>query len=158
MVDILEKGKSLFNEAGLPFTYTSKKSFIEMFCSKKAIRLSKQPFYESGRKNGDVSVILPIETKPSPSESSVVDQCLNDQSFTNNDHSIPPSVERELKGDIVKWFQLESKYRFISIYDVIVKALEWARLLGAVTGNDKEWVVFFLGFKKIIKNFKIFEV
>ena len=119
-----------------------------MFCSKKAIRLSKQPFYESGRKNGDVSVILPIETKPSPSESSVVDQCLNDQSFTNNDHSIPPSVERELKGDIVKWFQLESKYRFISIYDVIVKALEWARLLGAVTGNDKERVVFFLGFKK----------
>ena len=139
--DILEKGKMLFAESGLPFTYTSKKSFIEMFCSKKAIRLSHQPFYEAGRKNGDSS-LLAIEPITAPKrdltvapESPAIDQSFVDQSF--NDTQIPASVEKELRGDIVRWFQLESKYRFISIYDVISKSLEWARLLGAVTENDK---------------------
>ena len=152
--DILEKGKSLFTQVDLPFTYTSKKSFIEMFCSKKAIRLSRQPFYESGRKNGDHTTLLSIEPKNlnSPAlvtddteesmttteSASVIDQCSQDQSFSGAaDCAIPASVERELKGDIVKWFKLESKYRFISIYDVIVKSLEWARLLGAVSSNDR---------------------
>lgn len=127
--DILEKGKQLFDEAGLPFTYTSKKSFIEMFCSKKAIRLSKQPFYEVGRKNGDVSTVS-------------IDTSLYNHKTEPNDEEkekeqIPISVERELKADVAKWFQLESKYRYISIYDVITKSLEWAKLLGAVTQNDR---------------------
>lgn len=154
--DILEKGKSLFTQVDLPFTYTSKKSFIEMFCSKKAIRLSRQPFYESGRKNGDhvlsieptskslnsPALVTELDTEIESAEfhASVIDQCSQYQSFSGGgaaDCAIPASVERELKGDIVKWFKLESKYRFISIYDVIVKSLEWARLLGAVSGNDR---------------------
>ena len=183
------KGQLLFQTNKIPFTYTSKKSFIEMICSKKQIKLSKQPHYEhradsslavtisdptfttsvtpsivtpnsSDHGEGqhrrrstrtitptlkniynDEPVIEEINDEDSPLEEIPLlsdpdkDSSLNSQS---PEHNVTlDDKSNQLKHDLKTWFLLESKYKYISKYAIIDKAIQWADSLGLIESNEK---------------------
>ena len=158
-----------------------------MICSKKQIKLSKQPHYEhradsslavtisdptfsatppsvtpttsttsdlseSTRRRStrtitptfknynDEPVIEEIEEEDSPLEEI---QLLSDnEKDSSQDNSPEPNVtlddkSNQLKHDLKTWFLLESKYKYISKYSIIDKAIQWADSLGLIKCNEK---------------------
>ena len=154
-----------------------------MICSKKQIKLSKQPHYEH---RADSSLAVTISdptfsaTPPSitPTTSSTSDQSerrrstrtitptfknyndepvieeidedspleeiqlLSDNEKDSSQDSPEPNVtlddkSNQLKHDLKTWFLLESKYKYISKYSIIDKAIQWADSLGLIKCNEK---------------------
>ena len=180
------KGQLLFQTNKIPFTYTSKKSFIEMICSKKQIKLSKQPHYEH-RADSSLAVtisdptfstsVTPPSVTPTTSTSDLgesqrrrstrtitptlknyndepvieeIDEdspleeipLLSDNEKDSSQDSPEPNVtlddkSNQLKHDLKTWFLLESKYKYISKYSIIDKAIQWADSLGLIKSNEK---------------------
>lgn len=118
-----------------------------MFCSKKSIRLSKQPFYEH-RSDMSMSVsLVDKEGTPEVDEKSLSD--IENKEPTNELSPIPKleigatlQMEKNktinlLIGNLCAWFKLESQYSFVSKYHIISKALDWGRSCSVVSDNDK---------------------
>ena len=152
-----------------------------MICSKKQIKLSKQPHYEH-RADSSLAVTIsdPTFSAVTPSitpssdhgerrrstrtitptfknyndeplieeidEDSALEEIpllsdhekSHDSSHNSPEHNVTlDDKSNQLKHDLKTWFLLESKYKYISKYSIIDKAIQWADSLGLIESNEK---------------------
>ena len=155
-----------------------------MICSKKQIKLSKQPHYEH-RADSSLAVtisdptfsatVTPPSITPTTFTSDLSERrrstrtitptfknyndepvieeidedspleeihLMSDNEKDSSQDSPEPNVtlddkSNQLKHDLKTWFLLESKYKYISKYSIIDKAIQWADSLGLIKCNEK---------------------